>query len=46
MFNQQTPDDDDVLHRLEHHFPIGWTLAGLIVVANIAATVMMLLAQA
>jgi hypothetical protein len=45
MFHQQTTDAAE-LYGLEHHFPIGWTLAGLIGAGNVAATVLMLLAQA
>jgi hypothetical protein len=32
--------------RLEHRFPIGWALAGVFGAVNVAATVLMLLAQA
>ena len=45
MFHQQTADAAE-LYGLEHHFPIGWALAGLMGAGNIAATVLMLLAQA
>jgi hypothetical protein len=34
------------LYSLEHHFSIGWALAGLLGAGNIGATVLMLLAQA
>jgi hypothetical protein len=45
MFHQQTADAAE-LYGLEHHFPIGWALAGLAGAGNIAVTVLMLLAQA
>jgi hypothetical protein len=45
MFNEQTADAAE-LFVLEHRFPMGWALAGLVGTANIAVTVLMLLAQA
>jgi hypothetical protein len=45
MFNQQTAEASE-LFGLEHRFPLGWALAGLVGTANITATVLMLLAQA
>jgi len=32
------------LYSLEHHFPLGWVIAGLIGAANLVATVATLLA--
>jgi hypothetical protein len=45
MFNQRTADAAE-FYGLERHFSIGWALAGLVGTGNIAATVLMLLAQA
>ena len=45
MFRQHTADAIE-LYGLEHRFPIGWALAGLFGAVNVAATVLMLLAQA
>jgi hypothetical protein len=45
MFHQYTADPAE-RYGLEHRFPIGWALAGLVGAGNIAATVLMLLAQA
>ena len=45
MFNQQTAEAVE-LFGLEHRFPFGWALAGLVCTANIVATILMLLAQA
>jgi hypothetical protein len=45
MFHQHTGDAFD-LYTLEHRFTIGWALAGVFGAVNVAATVLMLLAQA
>ena len=44
MFRQQTTVAAE-LYGLEHHFPIGWALAGLFGAVNITATVLTLVAQ-
>ena len=46
MSHQHTADAAAELYSLEHHFSIGWALAGLLGAGNIGATVLMLLAQA
>jgi hypothetical protein len=44
MLNHQAANAAE-LYGLEHHFPAGWVFAGLVGAANIAATVLTLLAQ-
>jgi hypothetical protein len=38
--------DAELLDTLEHHFPFGWIVAGLIGAGNVTATLLTLLAQA
>jgi hypothetical protein len=46
MFHRHAADDCDEAYGLEHRFPVGWFLAGLFGAADVAATVLTLLAQA